>query len=352
MPRQCHPRLLVWIVPWIAVCIRGGLAGQGPASIEFVRGDADADGELSITDAVYMLGCSFLGTECPRCADAADVNDDGKNDITDAVYLLNFLFLGQSAPPAPSGACGADPTADDLACEAFPRCAVFDPDAIATARGDLIVRPIEHGSVVLLWDGKAIYADPVGGAAKYAGLPPPDVIVVTHTHGDHLSASTLRAIAVDGTDLLVPQAVASSIAGAGGAGKAAVNVLANGDKATVDGIEVEAVAMYNITPERLQNHPKGVGNGYVLDLAGTRVYVSGDTEDTPEMRALQNIACAFLCMNIPFTMTPEQAASAAIEFKPRVVYPYHYRGQDTGKFKSLVEAGTSEVEVRLRNWYP
>lgn len=334
------------LLSWL---ISGRLDAAEP---QFVRGDADADGGLNITDAVAMLGCSFLGTECPACADAADVNDDGQNNITDPVYLLNFLFLGQAPPPNPHQACGEDPTTDELDCVSFPRCVVTHPDAIATARGDLIVVPIDHASLVLRWDEKAIYVDPVGGAGRFTGLPAPDFIVVTHTHGDHMSAATIRALAVDGTDLLVPQAVATAIASAGGAGKATVRVLRNGEKVEVDGVEIEAVPMYNLTAGRLQNHPQGEGNGYVLDLAGTRVYVSGDTEDIPEMRALQNVACAFLCMNLPFTMTPEQAASATIEFKPRVVYPYHYRGQDTARFKMLVEAGTDAVEVRLRNWYP
>jgi L-ascorbate metabolism protein UlaG (beta-lactamase superfamily) len=335
----------------ISVCLKPLAPGEGGASNEFVRGDANADGEGNISDAVYMLGCSFLGTECAACADAADLNDDGTSDITDPIFLLNFLFLGGPALPLPGPGCGPDPTADELGCASFPPCAVSDPDAIPTSRGDLIVTPIEHASVVLRWDQKTIYADPVGGAGSFQGLPAPDLIVVTHQHGDHFDAATIRAVASTETVLIVPRVVSDALAGMGGAGEAQVRVLANGEKSTVGDMEVEAVPMYNITPGR-NNHPKGMGNGYVIDLDGTRVYLGGDTEDTMEMRALQDIGLAFLPMNIPFTMTPEQAASAAIEFKPRVVYPYHYRGQDTGKFKSLVEAGTDEVEVRLRNWYP
>ena len=152
--------------------------------------------------------------------------------------------------------------------------------------------------------------------------------------------------------VVAPKSVSDAIAGAGGAGKAQVRILANGERASVGDIEIEAVAMYNLTADRLRYHTKGVGNSYVLGLAGTRVYVSGDTEDIPEMRALESIDLAFICMNLPFTMTPDQAASAVLEFKPRVVYPYHYRGQDTGRFESLVEAGAAGIVVRLRNWYP
>jgi L-ascorbate metabolism protein UlaG (beta-lactamase superfamily) len=114
------------------------------------------------------------------------------------------------------------------------------------------------------------------------------------------------------------------------------------------GVKIEAVPMYNLTAARLRFHNKGRGNGYVMTFGGKRVYVSGDTEDIPEMRALKNIDAAFVCMNLPYTMTPEQAADAVREFKPKVVYPYHYRGSDTAQFKKLVGDAS---EVRLRDWY-
>ena len=129
-------------------------------------------------------------------------------------------------------------------------------------------------------------------------------------------------------------------------------MLSNGETTEIEDLQVEAVPMYNLTDGRLQYHEKGVGNGYVLDLEGTRVYIAGDTEDIPEMRALEQVDLAFVCMNLPYTMTPEQAASAVLEFRPGVVYPYHYRGQDPGVFQTLVEAASQEIEVRLRDWYP
>jgi L-ascorbate metabolism protein UlaG (beta-lactamase superfamily) len=317
----------------------------------FVRGDADADGERNITDAVYMLGCNFLGTLCPSCADAADVNDDGEANLSDPIFLLNFLFSGGQGPAAPADSCGADPTADGLDCRAFPPCAA-DPDAVPTARGDLIVTPIEHATLVLRWDGKTIYVDPDGGAGRFRDLPLPDLILVTDVHGDHMDAATIRGVAVEGTVLVVPQAVSQALAGAGGIGAAEEKVVANGEKTTAAGIEIEAVPMYNTTQDRLRYHEKGRGNGYVLDLAGTRVYISGDTEDIPEMRALTDIDLAFLCMNLPYTMTVQQAASAALEFAPRVVYPYHHSGQNPETFRSLVEAESKDIEVRIRDWYP
>ena len=127
-------------------------------------------------------------------------------------------------------------------------------------------------------------------------------------------------------------------------------MLANGETKSVAGVSIEAVPMYNLTADRLKYHNKGRGNGYVVMVGGKRVYISGDTEDIPEMRALKNIDVAFICMNLPYTMTEEQAASAVREFKPKIVYPFHYRGSDVEKFKRLV-GEDSGVEVRLRDWY-
>ena len=126
--------------------------------------------------------------------------------------------------------------------------------------------------------------------------------------------------------------------------------VANGETKSLLGLTVEAMPMYNTIPERTKFHPKGRGNGYVLTFADKRVYLSGDTEDIPEMRALKNIDVAFICMNLPYTMTPEQAAGAVREFRPKIVYPYHCRGSDLDKFKRLVSE-VNGVEVRLRDWY-
>ena len=328
--------------------------GSAVRSADFVRGDADADGERNISDAVYLLSCLFLGTECAGCADAADTNDDGRPDLADAIFTLNFLFLGGPGPPDPGGSCGPDPTDDPLDCVSFAPCATEpNPDAIPTAAGDLEVVPIEHGSLVMRWNGLLVHADPVGNAAQFEGLVPADIIVVTHAHRDHMDATTLRRVIGENTVLVMPESVASALAGSRVLDTVDARVLANGETTRIgDDVGVRAIPMYNLDPARERYHGAGVGNGYVLELAGARVYVCGDTEDIPEMRALEDIDLAFLCMNLPYTMTPEQAASAALEFLPRVVYPYHYRGQDPEVFRSLVEEGTSEVEVRLRNWYP
>ena len=237
------------------------------------------------------------------------------------------MFLGVCTPPA-----GA---ADKL-----------DGDHIATSAGDLIIHPINHATLVLGWKEKTIYVDPVGGGKRFDGLPKPDLILVTDIHGDHLNSETLEAIAGEAA-IIAPSAVAEKLPEKL---RKQTTVLANGETKPVAGVTVEAVPMYNLTAERLKYHNKGRGNGYVIALGGKRVYLSGDTEDIPEMRALKNIDVAFVCMNLPYTMTEEQAASAVREFKPKIVYPYHYRGSDVEKFKKLV-GEHSGVEVRLRDWY-
>lgn len=220
-------------------------------------------------------------------------------------------------------------------------------DHMSTGQGDLIIHPINHATFVMTWNGKTIYVDPVGGAARFAGLPKPDLILITDIHGDHLNAGTLEAVAEEKTALAVPAAVEKLLPEKL---KAQATIIKNGETKTVAGVSLEGVPMYNTTAGRLQYHTKGRGNGYVVKLGDKRIYISGDTEDIPEMRALKNIDVAFLCMNLPYTMTVEQAASAVREFKPKIVYPYHYRGSDTEKFKQLVGDDVG-VEVRLRNWY-
>lgn len=222
-------------------------------------------------------------------------------------------------------------------------------DHVATNQGgDLVIHPINHATLAMAWNGKTIYVDPVGGAKAFAGLPAANLVLITDIHGDHLNADTLAAVVGDGVTIVAPEAVAEKLTDAQ---RAQTTVLANGDTKTVEGIPIEAVPMYNTTPDRLKYHTKGRGNGYVLTLGGKRVYLSGDTEDTPEVRALKNIDVAFVCMNLPYTMSEEQAASAVRAFAPKIVYPYHYRGSDLEKFKSLV--GTDkDIDVRLRNWYP
>lgn len=226
-------------------------------------------------------------------------------------------------------------------------------DVIQTSKGALQIQPVLHGTVAFTWDGKTIYADPYGGAKAFEGIAAPDLILITDIHGDHMSLETLQAIETSKAIVVAPQAVADKLPDNL---KAKTVVLANGKSTTQLGIVIEALPMYNLPEEAESRHVKGRGNGYILSLGGKRVYLSGDTEDIPEMRALKNIDVAFVCMNLPFTMDITQASSAVLEFKPKVVYPYHYRGQgglsDTEAFKKLVNEGNASIDVRLRNWYP
>ena len=219
-------------------------------------------------------------------------------------------------------------------------------DRIATASGDLVVHPVNHATMVLGWNNHSIYVDPVGGADRFAGLPRPGLILITDVHGDHLDAATLAAIRGEAA-VVAPPAVIQQLPPEL---QAKAVKLSNGETTTRLGVTIEAVAAYNTTADRMKFHARGRGNGYLLALGGKRVYISGDTEDIPEMRALKNIDVAFLCMNLPYTMTAEQAASAVREFRPKIVYPYHSRGTDLERFRTLV-GGDAGVEVRIRNWY-
>lgn len=218
-------------------------------------------------------------------------------------------------------------------------------DTLATSAGDLTIHPVDHASLVLEWDGKVIYVDPVGGAALYEGLPPPSAILITHGHGDHFDVPTLEAIAGEAV-LITNGDVFSKLPEAL---KAKATEMANGEDGTVVDIPIRAIAAHNTTEDRMQYHPVGVGNGYVLTFGDSQVYIAGDTEPTEDMLGLQGISLAFLPMNLPYTMTVEQAIEAINTFKPGIVYPYHYGDSDLSPLETEVD---DAVEVRIRNWYP
>ena len=220
-------------------------------------------------------------------------------------------------------------------------------DTFNTELGTLTVHPIFHGSVALTVGDKTIFVDPYGGAERFAQLPAPDFIFITDIHGDHLHRETINGLNLENTTFVVPQAVADQLADSG----YKMMVIGNGESMQISDFEVEAIPMYNMPGDESVRHVKGRGNGYVLNVAGTKVYFSGDTEDIPEMRALKDIDIAFVCMNLPYTMDINQASSAVIEFKPAVMYPYHHRGQDMEEFKRIVDSAIVGVDVRLRNWY-
>lgn len=226
------------------------------------------------------------------------------------------------------------------------------PDNMETTKGTLSIQPVGHASIVFTWNGKTIYVDPNGDQKLFDGLKAPDLILISDIHGDHMNIQTLEALETSNATLVVPQAVAEKLPD-GFKNKA--TVVNNGNTTVVAGIKITAIPMYNLPEGADSRHTKGRGNGYVVNFGGKNVYISGDTEDIPEMRGLKNIDIAFVCMNQPFTMEVSQAADAVLEFKPKIVYPYHYRGQgglsDVEAFKKTVNDGNKNIEVRLRNWY-
>ena len=222
-------------------------------------------------------------------------------------------------------------------------------DLINTDQGNLTVIPINHGTLALQWNNKTILVDPYGGGDYFSDLPPANLILITDIHGDHMDKKTLAEIPTDKAQFVVPQAVADQL----DEYKNQLLILENDEKAEVGGFQIEAIPMYNLpgAPNE-KNHIKGRGNGYLLTIGGKRIYISGDTADIPEMRNLENIDVAFICMNMPYTMDVSSAASAVLDFKPGIVYPYHFRGSDVQAFKNTVNDQHPEIEVRLREWYP
>ena len=218
----------------------------------------------------------------------------------------------------------------------------FEEDVIGTSEGDLKIAFIGHGTLMFTFKGKVIHVDPVSREADYSRMPRADLILVTHEHGDHLDTRVIKILRKQQTKLVLTKTCAERVAGG--------IVMENGDVRTVGGLKIEAVPAYNIVHKRSGGqpfHPKGRGNGYVITFGDKRVYVAGDTENTPEMKKLRDIDVAFLPMNLPYTMTPEMVADAARAFKPGVVYPYHYGQTDPNKLVDLLK-GSPEIEVRVR----
>jgi L-ascorbate metabolism protein UlaG (beta-lactamase superfamily) len=218
----------------------------------------------------------------------------------------------------------------------------FESDRIETSAGGLTITFIGHGTLMFEFAGKVIHVDPWTRLANYAKLPKADIILITHDHPDHLDAAAIQAVRSDKTAVIVSKSCTGEVSGA--------EVMKNGDVRTVSSIKIEAVPAYNVVHKRPDGgpfHPKGDGNGYILTFGDKRVYVAGDTENTPEMKALKNIDVAFLPMNLPYTMTPEMAADAAKAFRPRILYPYHTGDTDLSRLKDLVK-DDKDIDLRFR----
>ena len=218
----------------------------------------------------------------------------------------------------------------------------FETDVVKTAKGDLQITFIGHGSLMFAFGGKIIHVDPFSRLTDYSKLPQADMILLTHEHPDHLDLKALDSLRADKTKIILTKNCAQQVKGG--------ILMQNGDVKTVDGLKIEAVPAYNLVHMRSEGvpfHPKGNGNGYVITFGNMRIYVAGDTENIPEMKQLKDIDVAFLPMNLPYTMTPEMVADAARAFKPRVLYPYHYGKTDPLKLVELMK-DTPQVEIRIR----
>ena len=231
---------------------------------------------------------------------------------------------------------------------------ITNTNKILKTKGDEIkIIPIEHATAIIEWGDITIYIDPTGGATTFKNQNKPDLILITDIHGDHFNKETLESIDVSKATFVVPKAVADEMPDEF-SGK--LEIIGNGSSKELNGILIEAIPMYNLREDAKEFHVKGRGNGYILNIDNERIYFSGDTEDIPEMRSLKNIDKAFICMNLPYTMTVESAASAVLDFKPKQVFPYHFRGRpdvsDVEMFKKLVDAGNQDIEVVQLDWYP
>ncbi len=215
-------------------------------------------------------------------------------------------------------------------------------DRIATSAGPLDLTFLGHGTLMLTFKDTVLHVDPYGKVADYAALPRADLVLLTHDHADHLDQAALALVRTPATDIVLPPVCAERVQGG--------LILKNGETRTVRGITVTAVPAYNLVHHRDNGepfHPRGVGNGYLLDFGDTRLYVAGDTENTPEMAALKDVDIAFLPMNLPYTMTPEMVADAARAFRPRILYPYHYGDTDPQRLVELLR-DQPDIEVRIR----
>jgi L-ascorbate metabolism protein UlaG (beta-lactamase superfamily) len=218
----------------------------------------------------------------------------------------------------------------------------FERDVIPTSAGDLEITFLGHGTLMMAFGRKIIHVDPFSHVADYSDLPKADLVLITHEHRDHLDPDALANVRMAGTDVVLTETCAAQVEGG--------IVMRNGDVCTVQGIKIEAVPAYNVIHKREGGqpfHPQGVGNGYVVTFGDKRVYVAGDTENIPEMKELRDIDCAFLPMNLPYTMTPEMVADAAKAMRPKILYPYHFGDTDTSELVDLLK-GQEGIEVRIR----
>ena len=219
---------------------------------------------------------------------------------------------------------------------------MFETDVVKTSAGELKITFVGHGTLQFALGDTIVHVDPVSREADYTKMPKADLILITHEHGDHLDADAVAAVRKKDTVVILTERCAPAVPRG--------TVMKNGDARTAAGLNVEAVPAYNIVHKRPSGdpfHPRGSGNGYIITFGDTRVYIAGDTENTPEMKQLKDIAIAFLPMNLPYTMTPAMVADAARALQPKILYPYHFGKTDTAQLTKLL-ADEKGIDVRIR----
>ena len=226
-------------------------------------------------------------------------------------------------------------------------------DKFKTPNGTISVQPKLHSSMLINYNDITIAVDPYGGEQLFNRSLAPEIVLITDIHGDHLNMSTLELLNTSESIFIVPKAVANKLPP--GIAKEVV-IVKNGQGVHREGIFFMAIPMYNVPETEDSRHPKGRGNGYIIEIENQRIYISGDTSATEEMKLLRDIDIAFICMNLPYTMDVEEAADVVLKIAPKTVFPYHFRGKDgfsdVAKFKKLVKTQNNQIDVRLRDWYP
>lgn len=228
----------------------------------------------------------------------------------------------------------------------MPLIGQYDSDVIKTSKGELEMFFIGHGTLMFKFNDLVIHIDPWMNAADYATMPDADLILVTHEHGDHLDVTAINHVMKEDTRVVMTKTCMEQLE------DFTATVMHNGEGGSIHGIEIRAIPAYNIEHTRSNGspyHPKGVGNGYILSFGDTNVLIGGDTENIPEIKNLKyDIAVAFLPMNLPYTMTPEMVADAALAFQPGILYPYHFGQTDPQELVKLLK-DEEGIEVRVRD---
>lgn len=202
----------------------------------------------------------------------------------------------------------------------------------------------KHASLAIEYDGLEIYVDPVTKVGNtqidYSSMPKADYILITHEHGDHLDPNAIAELSKPSTQIIL-NATSEKQIGKG-------EIIGNNQSMDLkDGIKLESVPAYNTTPGREKFHPKGNGNGYILNIDGERIYIAGDTEDIPEMGDIKNIDLAFLPVNQPYTMTIDQAEKAALTIKPKILIPYHFSNTPIEQLKQRLDKDNLGIDVKI-----